>query len=470
MPVHIIKNLARYFAYLILILLSAYSLLQIIVNLFPSTEIIRNGISIPLAQYDVVGIYFIEAMKTLWQHGLQAIPSLITAPFFGYDFGFFYYAFHQVLFHHGTDLYSIPKQTHWMKSLHYVSISNNQYVYPPQFAILLSFISLFPFKTAAFIWTGCGMIATFCSGYWLGLLATFQKPSKLIRLLILTITLSYYGLYWDFGISNSNWLILFLISWSFYLLIVKEKPRFAGVVIAIAAMFKVTPLIIIGYFLLRRQKSFVQSALLTIVIVSLLGILLIGWQPFFYYLTHFHAMTDRSLRNGAAPYNLSIVGILLWLPSLHQHPMRQPIVLAAYGLVVLLSLSLSWLSAKKANHPMQDIIIVSLLMVMVSPLIEVTHTIIVLPMISGMIYFVHHHPISVKDKKNRIHLVFLLLLSLIIIYQSFSIIMLYSFYIAPFSFTWPYFNGLWDICLLYSVILLGLGWPWLWPRNKIRGE
>ncbi len=63
MPVHIIKNLVRYFAYLILILLSAYSLLQIIVNLFPSTEIIRNGISIPLAQYDVVGIYFIEAMK-----------------------------------------------------------------------------------------------------------------------------------------------------------------------------------------------------------------------------------------------------------------------------------------------------------------------------------------------------------------------------------------------------------------------
>ena len=468
MPVHIIKNLVRYFAYLILILLSAYSLLQIIVNLFPSTEIIRNGISIPLAQYDVVGIYFIEAMKTLWQHGLQAIPSLKTAPFFGYDFAFFYYAFHQVLFHHGADLYSIPKQTHWMKSLHYVSISNNQYVYPPQFAIVLSFFSLFPFKTAAFIWSGCGIIATLFSGYWLGLLATFQKPSKLIRLLILTITLSYYGLFWDFSVSNTNWLILFLISWGFYLLIVKNKPRFAGVVIALAAMFKVTPLIIIGYFLLRRQKSFVLSALITIIIVSLLGVFLIGWQPFFYYLTHFHAMTDRSLRNGAAPYNLSIVGILLWFPSLQLHPMRQPIVLVAYGLVVLSSLLLSWMSAKKAHHPMQDMIIASLLMVMVSPLIEITHTIIVLPMISGMIYFVNQHPISIKDSKKRIHLVFVLLLSVIIVYQSFSVIMLYSFYLVPF--TWPYVNGLWDISLLYSSILLGLGWPWLWPGNKIRGE
>ena len=117
---------------------------------------------------------------------------------------------------------------------------------------------------------------------------------------------------------------------------------------------------------------------------------------------------------------------------------------------------------------MQDMIIASLLMVMVSPLIEITHTIIVLPMISGMIYFVNQHPISIKDSKKRIHLVFVLLLSVIIVYQSFSVIMLYSFYLVPF--TWPYVNGLWDISLLYSSILLGLGWPWLWPGNKIRGE
>lgn len=312
-------------------------------------------------------------IDTEWQ-------SLIRLRFFGYDYAIFYYAFHHILQSAGVvNLYNGMLQQVYLHTLNYPIIVYDQYVYPPQFALVWSVLGLLPFYVSLVLWLTVEVV---CYGTSVVLLARMLWPNirlqPAIGLGLTTAILTPFIL--DTGVANVNCVLLLAVVATFATLHRRPKSWAAGIPLGFAIAFKVTPLAIVVYLLLRKQWRTASSAVMTALLLSVMTALVVGVGPLVYYLTHFVQFGQTSMRNGPAPYNQSLLGVLQ-LYGLHHalpaSPATQRLIFLGYALMV--ALIIGWTTLRTKPNLLMDMGLASLTPLLFSPLVEQMHMVLALP-------------------------------------------------------------------------------------------
>jgi hypothetical protein len=301
------------------------------------------------------------------------------------DFQWFYYAFHVLWDKHSPHLlYDITYEYDWIKQQGitiYGGIAN-KYVYPPQFAVLLSWFSLLSIRQADILWNILALVSYLAVIYML-IEISYKGAKWLPKLFLLAIGLSFKAFYWDLISANSNWIILFCITLSFYLYD-RNKIKWAAIPLALAITFKVMPILIVGYFLWKRKWGYVLYTALSTVIITLFTWLLVGYEVLHQYVAIFFTLASESMLNGGAPFNNSLKGVLM-LTTLAKANINL-IFLVYLFIIVLIIVVLPNLSLMVGNR--FDFIIASMITIWFSPMVEREHllvTLIAFVILSGIL-------------------------------------------------------------------------------------
>ena len=225
------------------------------------------------------------------------------------DYWWYSFAFHAVFSSPGpSHMYDVTAQRAWVSAFGKPR-PYDEYVYPPQFAFLFSWLSIFSVRVGEAIWAILSIICYGISLFFLQRLA-YRGRRLRTRILLLGLGLFVFPYLSDMVNANSDWLLFFLLTMTFDMLYRKAKPVSAGVFLGLAVVCKVTPVLVVLYLLLRREWRAVVSASITAVMVTLVTLLITGISPFIEYATRFFTFTNTSMKNGAAPWNSSFLGVL----------------------------------------------------------------------------------------------------------------------------------------------------------------
>jgi len=288
------------------------------------------------------------------------------------DFGYFYYAANLV-WHHGSPshLYDIGREHRWM--LAYLSGITpvhpyDQYIYPPQFAVLLAWVAAFAPHTASIIWYALSTVFYLSS---IGFLCTIIKSNHW-RILFLSIALMFSPYGSDLMLGNVDWLIFSLLSLSLYLYRNRNMRLIAGIVVGISIVLKITPILFLFLGLAKKDWRYTWGVVASLIATTTLSFLVVGFEPFRYYLTHFLSMSALSAKNALiyGPGWNSSLSVLL------------PELSGTSFLFYLADALILFVTFKAVRKPPSDSLrnyaLVSVCMLLISPVVEDHHLIILL--------------------------------------------------------------------------------------------
>lgn len=158
-------------------------------------------------------------------------------------------------------------------------------IYPPiSLALLTPFASL-PIELAEDVWTLFSLIALLTS---IVLLLKISMTYTIGNFFIVAgLALLSFPVKFNLGMGQINLILLMLTCLSFYWYR-KRLPVLAGSALAVAAALKLTPLVLILFFLKKRQWKIVISCLVGFILLNCLGLMLLGstttfdyWQKIF---------------------------------------------------------------------------------------------------------------------------------------------------------------------------------------------
>ncbi len=317
----------------------------------------------------------------------------------GYDYGFFYYAFHAVLHHQpASTLYQFTREQEFMAKLHFPLYIHNQYVYPPQFAVLLSPLGSLPLQASTMLWTAISITAYFLGIYWIASTLWRRLSAKKFAFIFLCAAmLTPFQV--DAGVGNVNNLLFALIALTVYLIYKKQKFWLAGIPIGLAIVFKVTPAAALVYLILRKQWRTGVSAMVTVVITTGITAVRLGPGAIWGYVSHFVQFGQTSMKNGPAPYNQSLLGVLGVFVKYHWINLSPSAQQALFGMFAACVAGLVLVVVLR-THPNRDtdIIITSLVPLLFSPLVEEMHMVLVMP---ALIVLLHRLDTKLKEAKQR---------------------------------------------------------------------
>lgn len=329
------------------------------------------------------------------------------------DFNFFYFSFDTV-YNHLTDIGLLYDRDYLFDRLDALGAGIDRgrhdiYGYPPQFAVLLSPLGALGLGPAKVVWLISGGML-FVASLWM--LATILVPGdqaavrQRFFLFSLAIGALSHPLYLEVQFGQSNSLILFLSVLTFYLRYERRNSWLAGVPIGIAIILKMSPASIALFFLLRKDWRLNLSALLASVAGTLLTAAIAGWDVLLHYpFQSLPTMMKVAAQFGPAPWNSSFRGVLeRVLADLGLTVPHAP-VSAMVGLYVLLVLaafvSITW-NARPDRH--RDIACAALLPLMVSPVVERTHALLLIVPVLAMTALVWNRPFPRPADPERIWL------------------------------------------------------------------
>jgi len=300
------------------------------------------------------------------------------------DFNWFYYAFSAV-WNHYWPMSTLYDRTFQQLGMHHLGITNFDqngfFGYPPQFAVLLSWMASMDLETAKALWNVLS-IGCYLAGTWLLITVVYRGKHLEPRILLFAVALFYFPLRLDVTWGQSNLLSFFLLSLAFYLYYHKRKPWWAGIPLGIVITFKVTPIVILFYFLLRRKWKLSASIFLTGTIVTLITIVVVGWKTVWQYaavsLFKFNAI---NMLHGPAPWNSSFHGVIqAWSEnSWFATPVTPDFLnhMATLCIIALLVVVVPLVLRQKGETRL-DIALSLLCTLLLSPVIEVHHLILAL--------------------------------------------------------------------------------------------
>lgn len=181
----------------------------------------------------------------------------------------------------------------------------NYYLYPPFFALLVSPLGLLPYDAAHDLWYVVNLLAL------TGFLAWFVRssrpaltPAETAGAVVLTALL--WPALFTFGAGQANYVIIFML---FGALIGAEARRdgIAGLLLAAATAIKLTPGLLVAYFLLKRRFAIVGWAIGGFVALTLAGVAIVGWGPHWTYATEMVPLLSRGCAHWV---NQSIAALL----------------------------------------------------------------------------------------------------------------------------------------------------------------
>lgn len=320
--------------------------------------------------------------------------------YIAYDYAFFYYAFQSVLHHQVSfhAMYNLSRQMTWLHQVHYPINPHNQYVYPPQFAVLFVFLGRLPFSVSAALWM-LGSALSYFGGLWclLKLLWPGARRIHLLALMVAGLMMTPFEI--DVIAGNVNSLLFFAICLACYLFYGRHRPRLAGIPLGLAILFKVTPAAVLLVFVLRRQWRVCTWTLLTVLAGTGITASVVGIGPVVQYAMHFLALGQNSMKNGPAPYNQSIVGVV---GMLQQHGWMfngKWLQDMAYLVFVMWVLRSIWVTVRTHSADWRlDMAVASLCPLLFSPLIEEMHLLYAVPAVMLLVRLAYEGTVSVAGK------------------------------------------------------------------------
>lgn len=236
------------------------------------------------------------------------------------DYGYYYYAFQVALHHHpSASLYNIVAQQSLFRHLHLPVNLNNQYVYPPTFALLGAPLALLPFHASADLWTALSIVLYTLGVFWIARICWPRlRGWRMVVLILFAAVLDPFQN--DVAVGNINSMLFTAVALTFYLLYHRKLAGWAGIPLGFAILFKLTPLTVLVFLLLRRHWRTSASTIMTALVVSGLTMMWFGSSSLVAYAKNLSSLAHRSMQNGPAPYNESVIGVLglfhkhQWLP------------------------------------------------------------------------------------------------------------------------------------------------------------
>ncbi len=183
------------------------------------------------------------------------------------------------------------------------------YRYPPFFVIALAPLWLAPYSVAAYIWyllsaleiTGCVLIVT----------RTFPalRGSKKMWILVALATAQYFVMVLHYG--NAHLLTTLLLFASFYFSL-QRKDVSAGVLMALAITIKLTPVLLLPYFALKRRWKLLAAVCVFLIAINLVPSAYFGFRANNELLASWyrHVVASQEFHEDNGPINLSIKGQL----------------------------------------------------------------------------------------------------------------------------------------------------------------
>ncbi len=344
-----------------------------------------------------IGAIAVAAAFAAWRLGhfwAQVAPIYHTTALNSrLDFTWYDYAFQTVWRHlnPARHLYDVAREDRWMAAHHLPYDHTDLYSYPPQFALLWSPLAALPLIAARTLWTQINLGAFFLG---VAAAAVYARPrlEPAGWLLLAGLGLWAHPVRGNFFWGQSDALTLLLVTLGLAACLRPNPGRGAAVLggacLGLAAVFKVTPVILLVYLPLRwalargtpRGRAAGLAGLSGWVLVGASS-LAVGWTMGWSLLTTYlrrtlPAVEHSAWLHGPAPWNQSFRGILMvWGPN------RPGLTAAADGFALA---AVAALLALVALRPRLDVRLeaagAALLVLLCSPSLEGHHfTAAVLP-------------------------------------------------------------------------------------------
>ncbi|HEX5732658.1 MAG TPA: glycosyltransferase family 87 protein [Blastocatellia bacterium] len=211
-----------------------------------------------------------------------------------------YYDAGQSLYQQGrTDLYSAD----------FASGRVMDYRYPPFFLIALIPLWALPAKAAAYCWFLLSLLSIIASAIILNRIQPVYKNRIAVRAITALAVAQYFVMVVHYG--NAHLLAVFLLFAALYSFL-KGKLPMAALLMALSITIKLTPILILPYFALKKQWRLLWLTGLFLIAINLLPSLYFGFTKNAELLKTWyrHVVTDQEFHEMNGPINLSLKGQL----------------------------------------------------------------------------------------------------------------------------------------------------------------
>jgi Gpi18-like mannosyltransferase len=297
------------------------------------------------------------------------------------DFNYYYYAF-SIILKQPFDASQLYDHNHVVEFLHQIGIKeigvHSFYGYPPQFAVFFSRLGSFEITTAKILWSVMSVLfLVIAIIFTIKLAYRGGKYEVLIGLVAVAILCRPIldELYW----GQSNALLFFLLAATF-LCIERDYRYAAGVFLALAVVFKVTPIAVAGLLLLRREWRTVIATIVFSIVVTAITALYVGWNIVFHYLTSdLSRLNKQNLLVGGAPFNSSVRGALQTLSAKIGMPLSTTALeMVSTVFAAAVCLLAAYLVLRRNTDRRMDYALATTTMLVASPVLESVHLVAVL--------------------------------------------------------------------------------------------
>jgi hypothetical protein len=201
-------------------------------------------------------------------------------------------------------------------------LNDSFYIYPPLLAISFLPLTALSMQTAAQLWF---FINLSLYGLSLILIVRALELDRLTRMLPLLWILAFLfpPALLTLHKGQVNILILFLLAMTYWLYR-KRLQTIAGLALGLAVMIKIIPICLLAYFLWKRRYTLSLAAVGTIVVISILGLMVVGLTPHKTYLSEVWPSLAQPRPN---PANQSLGGFfsLLFIENIYtDHIIHNP--------------------------------------------------------------------------------------------------------------------------------------------------
>lgn len=298
----------------------------------------------------------------------------ITAHDLGNDFLVYFSAALALRYNPHADIFDL----HTLQAVaaaHGVPMPTLLYLYPPLLAILLIPLTLLPYRVALVVWTlfslalwayGTAILvqwawqilgvtpgsARMAAGHE-GKVSAGERDARRTRndlalfacAVTVLLSASFFPLL--YGIINGQVTSLIFILTLLALALLRRHPQLAGATLALATWIKLFPVILIGYFLLRRRWRVVKGAALAAGLLAVMTGLFVGW-PGLLASTSILANGSAMAHAPHASWNLSLALVPLWIGlALGGEPSS---VLTVLGSAIALGVAVAFAAGVVVSH------------------------------------------------------------------------------------------------------------------------
>jgi hypothetical protein len=214
-----------------------------------------------------------------------------------FDFEVYYDAGQSLYQQRRTDLYSED----------FASGKVMDYRYPPFFLVAFIPLWMLPAKAAAFVWFLISGLLIIASSLILNRTLPLDKNRLAVWVITTLAVAQYFVMVLHYG--NAHLLAVFLLFAALHFYMKKRVPL-AALLMALAITIKLTPIVILPYFALKKQWKFLGGVGLLVVMINLLPSFYFGFSKNAELLKtwHRHVVANQEFHEMNGPINLSLKG------------------------------------------------------------------------------------------------------------------------------------------------------------------